>query len=55
VTQTYPDVSQAVRQRRVKLITLAGLGSGTYEVDVTVTDANTRRMQMKREFQLQDR
>jgi hypothetical protein len=51
----YADVSQAVRQRRVKLITLAGFGGGTYEADVIVQDASGRRMQMKREFQLQDR
>ena len=55
VTQTYPDVSQAVRQRRVKLITLAGFSGGTYEADVIVKDASGRQMQMKREFQLQDR
>jgi serine/threonine protein kinase len=55
VTQTYPDVSQAVRQRRRQHITLAGFSGGTYEADVIVQDASGRRMQMKREFQLQDR
>jgi serine/threonine protein kinase len=55
VTSTYPDVSQAVRQRRRKAIPLAGFSGGTYEADVIVQDATGRRMQMKREFQLQDR
>jgi hypothetical protein len=55
VTQSYPDVSQAVRLRRTRAITLAAFGGGTYEADVVVQDANGRRMQMKREFQLQDR
>jgi predicted Ser/Thr protein kinase len=55
ITHTFPDVSQAVRQHRRQRILLAGFSRGTYEADVTVQDANGRRMQMKREFQLQDR
>jgi serine/threonine protein kinase len=55
ITQSYPDVAQAVRQRRNRVIPLAGFGGGTYEADVIVQDAQGRRMQMKREFQIQDR
>ena len=55
VTQQFPDVSQAVRQRRVRPFVLAGLSGGTYEADVIVLDASGKQMQMKREFQLQDR
>ena len=55
ITQQFPDISQAVRQRRNRVILLSGFGGGTYEADVIVIDAQGRRMQMKREFELRDR
>ena len=55
ITQTFPDVSQAVRQRRRQRIILAGFSGGDYEADVIVQVAGGNVMQMKREFELRDR
>jgi hypothetical protein len=60
VVRTYPDAAigprtRRQRTRRQRTLPLAGVSAGTYSAEVVITDAQGRRLQVRREFQLLDK
>jgi hypothetical protein len=52
MTSTYPDAAIGPRTRRRRTISLSGLPSGMYSVNVRIVDAKSRRREKARQFQL---